>query len=83
MQRSLYTDVMSNTRSKRPTPQQVRDHYRADIEALPTPDLLRMVRGDFEPGTPAYFSEPMRDVAIEVAQARGIAFPTFTAILSV
>ena len=52
----------------RPTADEVQAHYRPDVEALNTQDLLRMVRGDFEPGTPAYIARPLQDLAITIAQ---------------
>lgn len=64
--------------AKRPTAQEVREHYRADVEALSTQDLLRMVRGDFEKGTPQYLAKPLRELATGIAQDRGIEFPLFT-----
>jgi hypothetical protein len=65
--------------SKRPTPTEIRDHYRPNIEALTTRDLLRMVRGDFEKGTPKYIKKELQHLANIEARSRGIEFPTFTA----
>lgn len=65
--------------SKRPTPTEIKEHYRPDVEALSTPDLLRMVRGEFEKGTPKYIERELVKLANVICIERGIEFPTFTA----
>ena len=65
--------------SKRPTPTQIRDHYRPNVEALSRTDLLRLVRGDVEKGTPQYIKKELQHLANNEAQSRGIEFPIFTA----
>jgi|SaaInlV_120m_DNA_3_1039746.scaffolds.fasta_scaffold110571_1 hypothetical protein len=68
--------------SKRPTPQEIRDHYRPNVEALSTSDLLRLVRGGVEKNTPQYIKKELERLANDEAQSRGIEFPTFTAYFS-
>lgn len=65
--------------SKRPTPTEIREHYRPNVEALSTSDLLRMVRGDFEKGTPKYIKQELVTLANVICIERGIQFPSFTA----
>jgi len=65
--------------SKRPTPTEIREHYRPDVEALSTADLLRMVRGDLEKGTPKYIERELVTLANVICIERGIQFPSFTA----
>jgi len=65
--------------SKRPTPTEIREHYRPDVEALSTPDLLRMVRGEFEKGTPKYIKQELVTLASLTCISRGIQFPVFAA----
>ena len=65
--------------SKRPTPTEIRKHYRPDVEALSTRDLLRMVKGDFEKGTPKYIKQELVTLASVICIERGIAFPSFAA----
>jgi hypothetical protein len=66
--------------STHPTPAEIQAHYRANVEALSTPDLLRMVRGDFAPGTPAYIRKPLTGLASLIAQDRGVTLPLFSAL---
>ena len=68
--------------SKRPTPQEIRDHYRPNVEALSTSDLLRLVKGGVEKGTPQYIKKELQHLASVEAQSRGIEFPFFTACFS-
>ena len=49
------------------------------MEALSTPDLLRMVRGDLEKGTPKYIKQELVTLANVICIERGIQFPSFTA----
>jgi hypothetical protein len=67
--------------SKRPTPTEIRDAYRPNVEALSRTDLLRMVRGGdcFAKGTPQYIKKELQHLANIEARSRGIEFPTFTA----
>ena len=67
--------------SKRPTPTQIRDEYRPNVEALSTSDLLRMVRGGdcFAKGTPQYIKKELQHLAHIEAKSRGIEFPIFAA----
>lgn len=65
--------------SKRPTPAEIREHYRPNVEALSTPDLFRMVRGDFEKGTPKYIKTELVTLANIICIERGIQFPAFAA----
>jgi len=68
--------------SYRPSPQAIRDAFRPDVEALSTPDLLRLVRGGVEKGTPQYVKKELQHLASVEAQSRGIEFPYFTACFS-
>ena len=67
--------------SKRPTPTEIRDHYRPNVEALGNDDLLRMVRGGdcFAKGAPQYIKKELQTLATIEAQERGIDYPIFAA----
>ena len=65
--------------SKRHTSTEIIEHYRPNVEVLSTSDLFRMVRGDFEKGTPKYIKEPLQKLASDICRERGIEFPNFTA----
>ena len=53
--------------SKRPTPTEIRDHYRPNVEALDTDNLLRMVRGGdcFAKGAPQYIKKELHIMTTE------------------
>lgn len=64
--------------SNRPTEAEVQEHYRPNVEALDTADLLRMVKGDgFATDTPKYIRKALQGLASKVAQERGINLPLF------
>jgi len=67
---------------RRPSVTDIREHYRPNVEALSDMDLLRMVRGDFEKGTPKYIAGPLSDLASDIAQERGIEFPYFASFFT-
>jgi hypothetical protein len=64
--------------SKRPTPQEIRDHYRPNVEALSTSDLLRMADSEgFSKVTPKYIRTELVSLAIDECTSRGITFRSF------
>ena len=67
---------------RRPSVTEIKEHYRTNVETLNERDLLRMVRGDFEKGTPKYIAGPLQDLAFEIAQERGIEFPYFASFFT-
>ena len=66
----------------KPTNLEIQQYYRKDVQRLSDSDLLRMVRGDFEPDTPPKFKRALTNLATDIAQKRGIKFPYFTALFS-
>jgi hypothetical protein len=69
--------------SKRPTPTEIREHYKPDVEAMRTSDLLRMATDEgFEKRTPKYIKTELIGLANMECKNRGIEFPIFAKFFS-